>query len=71
MGEILMKRLPVQTANELSNLINQMLIGKEALARIERTNQRTQEDLQYWYDYQHRAEQQLQAMGIHLAAPLE
>lgn len=65
------ERLPVKAANELSNLINQMLLGKESLANAENRIPRNEEDVRYWYDYQLKAEQELQARGIHLAAPLE
>lgn len=64
-----MKRLPVQIANELSNLINQMLIGREALARAQQRHDPG--DIQYWHDYLLNAERELMEAGIHLAAPLE
>jgi hypothetical protein len=68
------KQLPVHVARDLSNLINQMLLGRETL---ERANARdlsvpyNLQDQQYWYEYTLSAEKQLQAWGIHLAAPLE
>lgn len=62
-------RLPVKVANELSNLINQMLTGMSALERAKERGK--QEDIDYWYEYQLKAEKELQALGIHLAAPLE
>jgi hypothetical protein len=65
----MMDRLPVKVANELSNLINQMLTGMGAVERAKTRNNNA--DLEYWYEYQLKAEKELQALGIHLAAPLE
>lgn len=62
-------RLPVHSANLLSNLINQMLLGKEAVDRAKLRNDKP--NIEYWYQYQLNAEKELQALGIHLAAPLE
>lgn len=64
-----MDRLPVKLANAVSNQLNQMLLGKEARERAELA--KDTEGVQYWYAYQLAAERELQAMGIHLAAPLE
>lgn len=62
-------KLPVKVAAELSNLINQMMVGDGARKlALERGNQ---SDYEYWYNYQLRAERALQDMGIHLASPLE
>ena len=63
------ERLPVHTANLLSNLINQMLTGMSALERAK--ERKNEADIEYWYQYQLKAERELQALGIHLAAPLE
>lgn len=70
-GGSLVERLPVAHANLLSNLINQMLLGKESRIFAENRTPRNEADVQYWYDYQLRAEQELMTLGIHLAAPLE
>ena len=64
-----MTKLPVKVANELSCLLNQMLACMAALERAKERN--NQEDIDFWYHYQLKAERGLQEMGIHLAAPLE
>jgi hypothetical protein len=46
-----------------------MLLGKESYDRA--YARQDQSDIEYWYAYQMEAEQELQALGIHLAAPLE
>jgi hypothetical protein len=64
-------RLNTKQADELSNLINQMLLGMESRRSAEERVPRNEADVKYWYQYQLNAERQLQALGIHLSAPLE
>jgi hypothetical protein len=41
----------------------------DALARAEARDPQVPGDIRYWYEYRLKAERDLQALGIHLAAP--
>jgi hypothetical protein len=61
--------LPVKLAHQVSSSLNRMILGQDARLRAITRDNRADE--KYWHAYQLQAEKELQAMGIHLAAPLE
>jgi hypothetical protein len=64
-----LETLPVKLANQVSSSLNRMLLGQDARLRAQQRDNKADEI--YWHAYQLQAEQELQTMGIRLAAPLE